>query len=134
MVEKAQRTRVDRGAARDTERTCSEDPIEWEVFVRDDTSDPVRHVGSVTATNVERAREHSARLFAWYADDLWLCPADDLVRYSTHSLEHTAGEDDASSEQATATSNDEQVTTEERLERGQDRSTDFDDEPRIGEL
>ncbi|ESP89844.1 Htur_1727 family rSAM-partnered candidate RiPP [Candidatus Halobonum tyrrellensis] len=63
---------------------------EWEVFVRPDGADPLRHVGSVSAPSVGVAYEQAETLFAWCADDVWLCPADAVERYSTHTLDDDA--------------------------------------------
>ncbi|MFB6301243.1 MAG: Htur_1727 family rSAM-partnered candidate RiPP [Haloferacaceae archaeon] len=66
---------------------------EWEVFVREEPSAPMRHVGSVTASTADLAHERAARLFAWTATDLWLCPADETRRFSTHDLNDAATPD-----------------------------------------
>jgi rSAM-partnered protein len=79
MVEKSDRSPVG-------EQPRSAVDPEWEVFVRDDEPDPLRHVGSVSAPSAEVAHEEATRLFAWYATDLWVCPADAVRRYSTRSL------------------------------------------------
>ncbi|RKD97701.1 Htur_1727 family rSAM-partnered candidate RiPP [Halopiger aswanensis] len=76
MVEKARRSKV--------EYDDSDAPIpQWEVFVRDEESDPLRHVGSVAAENPTDAHEQASKLFGWYSVDLWVCPADEVVRFST---------------------------------------------------
>jgi rSAM-partnered protein len=67
---------------------------EWEVFVRESESAPLRAVGSVTAPDVDVAYELAADLFAWQATELWLCPADAVSRYTTHDLDDVAREDD----------------------------------------
>lgn len=59
---------------------------EWEVFVREDTEGPLKHVGSVTAATADTAHEHASSLFDWAARDVWLCPADETRRYTTHTL------------------------------------------------
>lgn len=59
---------------------------EWEVFVREAETDPLQHVGSVSAPSAEVAREEATDLFAWCATDVWLCPAAETRRYSTRSL------------------------------------------------
>jgi rSAM-partnered protein len=59
---------------------------EWEVFVREAAGDPLKHVGSVTAAKADTAHEHASQLFDWTARDIWLCPADETCRYTTHSL------------------------------------------------
>ncbi|KOX92056.1 hypothetical protein AMS69_16045 [Haloarcula rubripromontorii] len=56
---------------------------EWEVFVREETADPLAHVGSVSAPSVDIAREQAASLFGRTAVTLWLCPADETHRYQT---------------------------------------------------
>jgi rSAM-partnered protein len=53
---------------------------EWELFVRDDRADPLRHAGSVTAPTANLAREQATRLLGWDATDIWLCPADETER------------------------------------------------------
>ncbi len=75
MVEKAQRSRLDTDPRDD----------EWEVFARDDDSSPARHIGSVTAPDADAAHEQATQLFAWYADEVWVCPATELRRYSTEA-------------------------------------------------
>lgn len=79
QVEKASRARVG-----EEERGDPHD--EWEVFVRGDQTDRLRHVGSVSALTPEVAHEHASRLFGWFATDVWLCAASEMHRFSTHSL------------------------------------------------
>lgn len=81
MVEKAHRDRVP-----ETDRS-SDGEREWELFVRDSEEDPLKHVGSVTAPTAEAAHKEASRLFAWYAEDMWVCPADEIVRYSTSAVD-----------------------------------------------
>lgn len=57
----------------------------WEVFVRETTGEPLRHVGSVTAPSEPLAREEAGTLFA-DAAGLWLCPADEVSRYERAAL------------------------------------------------
>ncbi|MFB6135460.1 MAG: Htur_1727 family rSAM-partnered candidate RiPP [Halobacteriaceae archaeon] len=83
MVEQSRRDRVG-----DHPRATS--GTEWEVFVRDRGDDPLRHVGSVTAPDADAAHETATTLFGWYADDVWLCPAEAVCRYSTHDLDDEA--------------------------------------------
>jgi rSAM-partnered protein len=83
MVEKQKRFRVGDQPREAVER-------EWEVFVRDATKKPLRHVGSISAPSAEVAYEQASKLFAWYATDVWLCPADAVSRYSTHTLDDHA--------------------------------------------
>lgn len=80
MVDTAQRTRID-GEGRDNPTR------QWEVFCREERSGPLHHVGSVAAESDTEAYEHASRLFDRYAVDLWICPADDVTRYSTRALE-----------------------------------------------
>ena len=56
---------------------------EWELFLREASSDPLRHAGSVSAPTAEIAREQAAQLFGWTAETLWLCPADETRRFTT---------------------------------------------------
>ncbi|WP_256335741.1 Htur_1727 family rSAM-partnered candidate RiPP [Halopenitus persicus] len=58
----------------------------WEVFVREDADDPLTHVGTIAAPSPEVAHEEASTLFAWYARDLWVCPADETYRYSAETL------------------------------------------------
>ncbi|SFH58114.1 rSAM-partnered protein, Htur_1727 family [Halorubrum aquaticum] len=85
MVEKAQRS-VEETPRRTRERR-------WEVFVRESKSDPMRRVGTVAAPSPAVAHEEASRLFAWYARDVWLCPADETHRFSTYSLAETEDEE-----------------------------------------
>ena len=117
MVEPADRSRVGEEARGDPTR-------EWEVFVREDADDPLRHVGSVSAPNAEIAHEQSSRLFAWYADDLWLCPADEVRRFSTHDL---AGADGA-------TPADERPSSDAVVDEDDTAAYEGEDEPRVTEL
>lgn len=56
---------------------------EWELFVRESSGDPLRHVGSVTAGTAGLAREQAESLFGWRAEAFWLCPADETARFVT---------------------------------------------------
>ena len=70
---------------------------EWELFCRETTADPLRHVGSVSAPSAAVAREQATRLFGHVADTFWLCPADETVRVQRESVGVTdrEGTDDA---------------------------------------
>lgn len=83
MVDPPERYRVE------VEPSTGEDR-EWEAFVRESEGDPLRHVGSVRAPSVDEAYALATRLFAWYADDVWICPAEAVTRYRAHAGE--AGE------------------------------------------
>lgn len=80
MVEKSTHARVG-------DHARSATGIEWELFVRDDTGETLRHVGSVTAGSAADAYERATKLFGWYADDVWVCQATDVNRFSTHDLD-----------------------------------------------
>lgn len=92
MVEKTDRT-PDNGSR-------STDGRRFEVFIREEEADPLRHVGTVTAPTPDAAHEEASTLFAWYARDVWVCPADEMHRYSAESLaaesddDTTAGDDE----------------------------------------
>ena len=64
----------------------SDEVPEWEVFLREDETETLRHVGSVSAPSAEAAHEQAAILFE-DPHGIWLCPADELVRFSARSLE-----------------------------------------------
>ena len=67
---------------------------EWEVFLRDDPAEPLRHVGSVSAPTASVAHDHASSLFGWTAETLWLCPAAEVARFTGRDLGAAAGEDD----------------------------------------
>jgi rSAM-partnered protein len=69
-----------------TDAPRGDDVREWELFLREDVSDPLRHVGSVSAPDAETAREQATTLFDWTAEALWLCPADAVERFSARTL------------------------------------------------
>ncbi|WP_267639214.1 Htur_1727 family rSAM-partnered candidate RiPP [Haloarchaeobius amylolyticus] len=66
------------------------DGSEWEVFVRETSTDPMQHVGSVTADTWDLAYEQAAALFSFTAEDLWLCPADAVHRFTPSTLDEAA--------------------------------------------
>ncbi|SFF97859.1 rSAM-partnered protein, Htur_1727 family [Halopelagius inordinatus] len=59
---------------------------EWELFVREEAADSLRHVGSVNAPTAAAAREHAESLFGWTAEAMWLCPADEVRRTGGRTL------------------------------------------------
>ncbi|WP_436932167.1 Htur_1727 family rSAM-partnered candidate RiPP [Halosimplex halobium] len=59
---------------------------EWELFVREESGEPLTHAGSVSAPSAEIAREQAARLFGWSAETLWLCPADETRRFAADGV------------------------------------------------
>ena len=83
MGERSQRFRVGDQPRDAVER-------EWEVFVRDVKKDPLQHVGSISAPSAEVAYEQATKLFARDATGIWLCPADAVSRYSTHTFDDNA--------------------------------------------
>jgi rSAM-partnered protein len=91
MAEPTERRRLDDG-----DRAPNGE--EFEVFVRSDGSDPMRHAGSVRAADVDGAYEIASRLFAWHADDVWLCPSAEVTRFSTHELADDASPADRSTD------------------------------------
>jgi rSAM-partnered protein len=90
MVEKTDRTE-------DANGPRSADGRRFEVFVREAESDPLRHVGTVAAPTPDVAHEEASKLFAWYARDVWVCPAAEVSRYSAESL---AGDADGPDDEA----------------------------------
>ena len=83
MRETAERSRVG-------DQPRGVDEPEWEVFLREDGADPLRHVGSVSAPSADVAHEQATGLFAWYASDVWVCPAGAVRRSSTRALDEEA--------------------------------------------
>ena len=79
MVEKTSRSETADGPR-------SADGRRFEVFVREEESDPLRYVGTVAAPTPDAAHEEASKLFAWYARDVWVCPATEVSRYSAESL------------------------------------------------
>ncbi|ELZ48795.1 hypothetical protein C464_05265 [Halorubrum coriense DSM 10284] len=76
----------------------SADGRRFEVFVREAESDPLRHVGTVAAPTPDAAHEEASKLFAWYARDVWVCPAAEVSRFSAESLADDDVERDADAE------------------------------------
>ena len=87
MVEKTDRTSESSGPR-------SADGRRFEVFVREAEPDPLRHVGTVAAPTPDAAHQEASKLFAWYARDVWVCPASETHRYSAESLGGTDAEPD----------------------------------------
>ena len=95
MVEKTDRSENANGPR-------SADGRRFEVFVREEESDPLRHVGTVAAPTPDVAHEEASKLFAWYARDVWVCPAAEVSRYSAASLAGDAEGADAEGDDADA--------------------------------
>ncbi|GAA0715913.1 rSAM-partnered protein [Halorubrum trapanicum] len=93
MVEKTDRSEGANGPR-------SADGRRFEVFVREEESDPLRHVGTVAAPTPDVAHEEASKLFAWYARDVWVCPAAEVSRYSAESLANDEPEASGNSEAA----------------------------------
>jgi rSAM-partnered protein len=77
----------------------------WEVFVRDDPDDKLRHVGTLPAPSARAAYDQARRLFGWFVHDLWLCPAAEVRRFAAEPpseaaepVEATNGEESRSHE------------------------------------
>lgn len=83
MVEKTEREKVPSGKRAPEGR-------EWELFIRDEEAEPLRHVGSVRALSADDAHASASRLFGWYASDIWVVPADAVHRYAADSISDEA--------------------------------------------
>ncbi len=86
---------------------------EWEVFLGTDSAEPLTHAGSVTAPTAEAAHEHAGALFG-DARTIWLCPTDDVARFTARTLGESAGGNEGT--------DDDGETASER--RDTDRSTE----------
>lgn len=75
-------------------RARTEAGREWELFVREEATGPLRHVGSVSARTAGVAREQAESLFGWTAESMWLCPADEVRRVGGRSLDGAEYADD----------------------------------------
>jgi len=75
---------------------------QFEVFVRESEADALRHVGTVAAPTPDAAHEEASKLFAWYARDVWVCPASETHRYSAESLGAEAEKTDDESHRTSA--------------------------------
>ncbi|KAB1196656.1 MULTISPECIES: Htur_1727 family rSAM-partnered candidate RiPP [Haloferax] len=60
---------------------------QWEVFIRENDAEPMRHVGSVSAPSVDIATEQATTLFGFASSALWLCPADEVRRIGGNDLD-----------------------------------------------
>ena len=108
MVEKTDRTGGSNGAR-------SADGRRFEVFVREEEADLLRHVGTVAAPTPDAAHEEASKLFAWYARDVWVCPADETHRYSAESLadEETSGEESGDADEPASGSDEPAIDSDE---------------------
>ncbi|MBB6646245.1 Htur_1727 family rSAM-partnered candidate RiPP [Halobellus ruber] len=73
---------------------------EWEVFLREEPAEPLRHVGSVSAPTASVAHEQASSLFGWAADTLWLCPAAEVARFTERDLGDAGEPEDSEAEPA----------------------------------
>jgi rSAM-partnered protein len=85
---------TDRNVMRIDEPRGDQTP-EWEVFLREDPAEPLRHVGSVSAPSASVAYDQASSLFGWAADTLWLCPAAEVARFTDRDLGAAAEEEAA---------------------------------------
>lgn len=69
---------------------------EWEVFLRDTATDPLRHVGSVSAPTEAVAHEQASSLFGGETHSVWLCPAASVARFTDRDLGAAYAENAAS--------------------------------------
>lgn len=83
MVEKARRAEVEESTS---------DPT-WEVFAREASGDPVRHVGALRAEDARDAHAEATRLFCWYADEVWVCPSAEVEKFSVAAADCSEGEE-----------------------------------------
>ncbi|WP_411963033.1 Htur_1727 family rSAM-partnered candidate RiPP [Haloferax sp. YSMS24] len=74
---------------------------QWEVFIRENDADPMRHVGSVSAPSAELATEQATTLFGFAAASVWLCPADEVRRLGGNDLAEKARADAATEPEVT---------------------------------
>jgi rSAM-partnered protein len=75
---------------------------EWEVFLRADRSDPLRHVGSVSAPSAAVARKQADSLFGWTAHTLWICRTEDVVRFTDRDLSEERASDGSAGEESSS--------------------------------
>ncbi|WP_254832706.1 Htur_1727 family rSAM-partnered candidate RiPP [Haloglomus salinum] len=81
-----ERTRSDTGPGWTTVDTPRSDgEPEWELFLRESPTEPLRHAGSVTAPDPEAAHERATGLFP-EATTVWCCPATEVSRVTTRDL------------------------------------------------
>ncbi|AUV82305.1 rSAM-partnered protein [Salinigranum rubrum] len=84
---------------------------EWEVFLRTEPTEPLFHAGSVTAATAEAAHEHAGALFE-DAESIWLCPTDDVARFTTRTLGDGAADETDGGETASEGRRDADRSTE----------------------
>jgi rSAM-partnered protein len=69
-----------------TDQPRSEGTSEWEMFLRDEASEPPRHVGSVSAPTEAVADERASSVFGGDTHAVWLCPAASVARFTDRDL------------------------------------------------
>lgn len=63
----------------------ADDEPEWELFLRESATEPLRHAGSITAPSAEVAHERATGLFPG-ATTLWCCPSEAVARFTERDL------------------------------------------------
>jgi rSAM-partnered protein len=63
----------------------ADDEPEWELFLRESATEPLRHAGSITAPGAEVAHERATGLFP-DATTLWCCPSEAVARFTERDL------------------------------------------------
>lgn len=63
----------------------ADDEPEWELFLRESATEPLRHAGSITAPGAEVAHERATGLFPG-ATTLWCCPSEAVARFTERDL------------------------------------------------
>jgi rSAM-partnered protein len=69
----------------------SDETREWELFVRDEATDALRHVGSVTAPSAAVAHEAATPLVG-DVHTVWCAPSDEVARFTVRALDGDADE------------------------------------------
>lgn len=77
----------------------ADDDPEWELFLRETAEEPLRHAGSVTAPNADRAHEAATGLFP-EATTVWCCRASEVARFAERDLGADYREDSDRGEEA----------------------------------
>lgn len=78
------RSTADAGRTRVAALRADDEP-EWELFLRETPDEPLRHAGSVTAPNTDRAHERATGLFP-EATTVWCCRAAEIARFTERDL------------------------------------------------
>ena len=70
----------------DVQQPRGDETPEWEVFLRETATEPLRHVGSVSAPTEAVAHEQASSLFGGETHSVWLCPAASVARFTDRDL------------------------------------------------